>query len=206
MSGAGAIALARLPVLRSRCAGRFRGPRPDRSWGGEAQGRDAVHVRFAGPERVGLREIQVSDGPCQVAGGALCPKPGGPAWGGYIYFQVSDYWSFDLPDGAASQPRLELWTKGSSRFDVEFDSHDGAATLHGAYTLVRPVLLSEVEGVRRWAVPLPRARFANRQNGGADFRLVLRGRDLAALELRLTRAPVEQREDQQEPRRKKNGR
>ncbi|MCA8975693.1 MAG: hypothetical protein KDC98_13305 [Planctomycetes bacterium] len=149
--------------------------RPDLSWGEEAKGRREVAVDFAAGTRRGLREVVCEDGPCGVDGSALRPGRVPATLGNYLYFQVSDHFAFDV-DGDFE---LEVRSHGDARLWLEYDSRDAAATLAGAYTALRPAR-SERDGdglVETYR--LTGARFANRQNGGADFRLVLPQRTAA---------------------------
>lgn len=73
------------------------------------------------------------------------------------------------------------------RLAVEFDSRDAKATLHGAYTPARQTASTAPGPFVRRTFALPHARFANRQNGGADFRLVLPDRTAAVREVTLRR-------------------
>jgi len=72
--------------------------RPDLGWGAEARGATTVHAVYsqAKPERSGLREILVGDGPCTVAGGALHSRGASDRPVTYVYFQISDHWKFDV--------------------------------------------------------------------------------------------------------------
>lgn len=158
-------------------------PRPDRSWGQAAADRDHVLVSY-GDRRLGLREVACEDGPCRVEDGALRPGVVARGLGNYLYFQVSDHFAFDVD----ADFELEVVRRGGVPVGLEFDSRDREATLSGAYTACRP---SETERqddrvVERYL--LRRARFANRQNGGADFRFVLPQRRAAILSLTLRRA------------------
>lgn len=146
---------------------RFPEPRvqPDLSWGAEAKGRAEVSADFARGERIGLREVAVEDGPCRVVDGALRAGAGKPGLGSYLYFQVSDHLLFDGDADCV----VDFELAAPARLDLEFDSRDTKATLQGAYTRAQPAPAAP----GHVAFALPHARFANRQNGGADLRLVL---------------------------------
>ena len=58
---------------------------------------------------------------------------------------------------------------------IEYDSTDSTATLDGSYRTARVRERAERAGAVHETFALRGARFANRQNGGADFRLVVRG-------------------------------
>jgi len=144
---------------------------PDLSWGSEATGAAAVRADYGGdaPARSGLREVAGADGPCRVHDGAL--RAGAPTegLGSYLYFQVSDHFAFDVD----ADFELEVVRDPTTAVSLEFDSHDPQGVFEGSYTACRP------NATRRdgdWITDgfvLPRARFADRQNNGADFRLVL---------------------------------
>ncbi|HEX5051694.1 MAG TPA: hypothetical protein VFZ65_07985 [Planctomycetota bacterium] len=156
---------------------------PDLSWGAEAAGRDVVSADFATGERLGLREIGWQDGPCRVADGALRPGTAADGTGSYLYFQVSDHLMFD------GDARFELIVEhaNGTRLEVEYDSHDARAALGGAYTRVRTAGALASGPWMRDTFVLPRARFANRENGGADLRLVLVAHTAAIRRLELRR-------------------
>lgn len=158
-------------------------PRPDLSWGDEAKGRDEVHADFARGERVGLREVAHEDGPCAVQGGMLRSGAAPKGMGSYLYFQVSDHFAFD-GDVACE---LEVVRAKGPRMWLEYDSTDRARTLAGSYTAVEPRTAVALGDVVTETYALPHARFANRENGGADLRLVLPERDAAVRRISLRR-------------------
>jgi hypothetical protein len=158
-------------------------PRQDLSWGAAAGGAREVAWR-AGVEPSGLRPIPWEDGPFEVrpAGepalvsrGATGERPT------YLYFQVSDWFAFDVD--ADFELELEFDDRGQGTFEVQFDSRDERATLRGAYTGAARLERGAGEGWRTETVTLSRARFANRQNGLADLRLAVWERDLAVRSL-----------------------
>lgn len=164
-------------------------PRPDLSWGEEAAGAASVVADFAAPERsLGLRPVAVADGPFERAGGALRSR--GPIAGGisYLYFQVSDHWRFDQ----AGDFELVIEQSSGPGLGVQYDSARDEPPLHGAYAPAEPAgpPADLSGGGRRWVFHLPGARLADRENGGADFRLVLRDAPVAVRRLELRpRAP-----------------
>jgi hypothetical protein len=142
-----------------------------------------VSADYAADKRSGLREVTCADGTFRIDGGVLQPLQAPAGMGSYLYFQVSDHFAFD------SEGDYELTLhRTPTPLGVQFDSWDAAATLAGAYTDCRPAV-TKTDGdlvVETWR--LEHARFANRQNGGADFRLVLHGQ-AAIRELSLRRLP-----------------
>jgi hypothetical protein len=157
---------------------------PDLSWGGEAKGVDEIGVDYATNTRRGLREITCGDGALRVAGGALQPLPVAAGLGSHLYFQVSDHFAHD------GEGDFELTVRRTpTPIRVEFDSCDASATLGGAYTECRPAQVQADGELVVETYRLVRARFANRQNGGADFRFVLHERTASIRELKLRRLP-----------------
>ncbi|MBI5851207.1 MAG: hypothetical protein HZB39_09280 [Planctomycetes bacterium] len=140
-------------------------PRPDPSWGGDA--RDRASVKWTPATTAGLRPIAWEDGPVKIdsdAAHADCPA-GRPC--SYVYFQVADAWRFDTD----ADLELVLEGAGLASITVHFDSHERSAPLAGAYADALGIERSADRAVFR----LPRARLSNRQNGGADLRLVFQG-------------------------------
>jgi hypothetical protein len=145
-------------------------PLPDLTWGGEAKQQPRVHADFVRGTRSGLREVACADGVCGIDGGVLRPRAAAAGLGVHLYFQVSDHFAFDVD----ADFELEL-RRAPSQVRLEFDSRDIGATLLGAYTTCAPATSTPDGELVVETYVLRRARFANRQNGGADFRLVLSG-------------------------------
>ncbi|MBX3462779.1 MAG: hypothetical protein KF830_06385 [Planctomycetes bacterium] len=158
-------------------------PRPQLGWGEEAADAVEVAADYAAGTRRGLREIAQDDGAPEVRDGTLRPRRDGRGGGSFLYFQVSDHFVFDT----AADFVLEVVHDAVAPLQVEYDSRDRRQPLGGAYTPSRPGLKRR-EGP--WVVEtflLRGARFANRQNGGADLRLVLPWRTGAIRSVRLWR-------------------
>jgi hypothetical protein len=67
---------------------------------------------------------------------------------------------------------VEYWDGKPGLLGVEFDGADHTAPARGAYSRTRKI---ELKGDQTWktaSFKLLKARFANSQNEGADFRLV----------------------------------
>lgn len=160
-------------------------PLPDLSWGPDAKGRAEVHADYARGERIGLREVACEDGPFRVEFGALVAGTAPKGLGSYLYFQVSDHLLFD--GEADFELDVVVVADDTPRVEVEYDSRHAKATLQGAYTRARQTGTDAPRLFVRRTFALPRARFANRQNGGADFRLVLPDRAAAVREVTLRR-------------------
>ena len=157
--------------------------RPDYSFGAEAAGAPEVSIDFTGPDvaRCGLREIPWEDGPLRVTDGALRPRRSAAGAVTYLYFQISDHWRFDVDAEFA----MTVTTRGSANFALQYDSRDAGATLEGAYTTARSFTTRPAGEATIRLYRLPAARFANRQNGGADFRFAIQGEDVAVLAIRI---------------------
>jgi hypothetical protein len=156
----------------------------DLSWGGEAKGVDEISADYAAGTRRGLREVTCGDGAFKVECGALQPLPSPAGLNDHLYFQVSDHFAHDC-DGD-----FELTVKRTpTPVRLEFDSWDKGATLSGAYTACSPTNAQADGELVVETYRLTRARFANRQNGAADFRFVLHERTASIRSLTLRRVP-----------------
>jgi hypothetical protein len=157
--------------------------RPDLTWGAAARSAKTVYADYTGrkPERFGLREIRWEDGPCAVENGALHSRGATKRPATYLYFQVSDHFKFDV----RADCELEVTRAPGTEVCVDYDSNDPHAILEGAYKRVRARSRERAGDHVEERFSLTGARFANRQNGGADFRLVVRGEDARILTLRL---------------------
>jgi hypothetical protein len=160
-------------------------PTPDRSWGGEAAGANEVACDFAGgqPAVRGLRAVRCEDGAFVHRDGVLQAAAVPDGCANYLYFQVSDAFAFDVEQDF----ELVVTRRAGDAVVLEFDSHDPRGVFRGSYTACRP---ASVEARGEWTVEryeLGRARFANRQNGGADLRLGLPARRAAVRSLVLRR-------------------
>jgi hypothetical protein len=92
----------------------------------------------------------------------------------YLYFEVEDSFIFSLAGSATPTLEVEFFdlpARVGSLF-VEYDSWDQGAQYHGIYKQTDQEPLSGKFSYRTVSFPLPAARFANNQNGGADLRLV----------------------------------
>ena len=149
-------------------------PRPPSTEGAEFAESSQVSISFGpGGESDGIRLVRdVADGVAILAsvhGEAVVTSAA--AQHAYLYFSVADPFYFDDRTGVFVE--YEYLDSGHAWHRLQYDSHDRAAPLSGAYTdsrLVRPAGGGEWRTVRVW---LPDARLANRQNGGADFRFAV---------------------------------
>jgi hypothetical protein len=133
-------------------------------------------VRFVAPRGVeGLAPVSAADGPFgreRVAGKDAVVQKAGKIR--YLYFETARDFAHELPADAACvlAVRVTLLDGRKGRLTLEYDSHDPAGAVEGAYVAARPV---ELAGSGRWVTvqfELPRPRFGARQNAGANFRLV----------------------------------
>jgi hypothetical protein len=162
-------------------------PRPDRSWGESAQGASDVAWR-AGAAVSGLRPIAWEDGPFDVRAEPepMIIAPGAPPGrASYLYFQVSDWFAFDVD--ADFELEFEFLDRGAGELALDYDSRDPSGVLHGAYTRAGSVRRGDTGVWRTASIALPHARFANGENGGADLRLCIGERELALRALRIRR-------------------
>jgi serine/threonine protein kinase/WD40 repeat protein len=95
------------------------------------------------------------------------------AKGLYLYFHLDDAFAFDLPAKGTDQFWLsvDVHDKQPLMLDVDYDGAAISKEEDGTWTHSEKQLTS---GSGRWTTKyfeLPAPRFANRQNGGADFRL-----------------------------------
>ncbi|MEZ6195065.1 MAG: hypothetical protein R3F20_04940 [Planctomycetota bacterium] len=70
---------------------------------------------------------------------------------------------------------------------LQYDAWDRSGTLDGRYKKAPAHRCGELPRRRRLVWTLPDARFSNRQNGGSDFRLSVRGADLEILGVKVRR-------------------
>lgn len=119
----------------------------------------------------GLKLVDAEDGhtgPAVVAGqeGRVSRRGGH-----YLYFQIDD--DFKWARAMDATVEVEYFDNGGG-LNLEYDSHDPAATLHGAYRGCDPRPVPR--GSKTWKTAtfaLENARLDGRQNAGADFRLCL---------------------------------
>lgn len=157
---------------------------PDLSWGREAKALDVVSTDYTANTRCGLREVACADGNFRIDGGALQPAPSVAGLGNHLYFQVSDHFAFECDCD------FELTVRRTpTPVRLEFDSWDAGGTLAGAYTEARPKQTQTEGEIVVETYRLTRTRFANRQNGGADFRFVVHDGKASIRELTLRRLP-----------------
>lgn len=140
-----------------------------------------VWARLGDPNvDMGITQRDHEDGvtrPVTVAGSTARRTAPGVDVYMYMYFDIADRFLFDI-DGTPVEVGIEYLDRGTGTFVLQYDSHNPAGDVNGAYMNATPIPLQDT-GEWKWAkVTLTDARFANRQNGGTDFRLTARSQEL----------------------------
>jgi hypothetical protein len=121
----------------------------------------------------GVEWLNWEDGRTEAVKGDLAPGrraiPNAPGKGHYVYFNVAD----TLPTGGDTYVQVEYYDEQPGSLTLQYDSTDAAAPLEGRYKNAEAVPLTGSKSWQRHTWKLSDARFANRQNGGADFRLAV---------------------------------
>ena len=122
----------------------------------------------------GVVQTEQGDGrtvPVTVAGeSGRATAPGdNPDWGRYMYFGLDDAIARD--GFFVARVEVEYLDEGTGSFGLQYDSNNCTATLGGAYTDLPQVQRTNSGQWRTATFDLSDARFANRENGGSDFRL-----------------------------------
>jgi hypothetical protein len=99
-----------------------------------------------------------------------------PSWGRYMYFGLDDELASD--GYYVARVEVEYLDEGTQSFGLQYDSNDCTATLNGAYDSAGDVQRSGTGNWKTATFDLPDARFANRENGGSDFRFAAGGSTL----------------------------
>ncbi len=86
----------------------------------------------------------------------------------YIYFTLADPFWFDTRGTA--ELTITYLDQGSGTFQLQYDSYDTRAALSGAYTNSDTVTRHDTGKLKQHTFRLTNPRFANRENGGSDFR------------------------------------
>lgn len=88
----------------------------------------------------------------------------------YMYFDVADSFLFNVPSGIDVELGIQYLDRGTGTIWVQYDSHNPAGALNGAYTDALAFDLTD-SGEWKWiTIPLRDVRFGNRQNAATDFR------------------------------------
>lgn len=106
----------------------------------------------------------------------------------YLYFDVADPYYYD--HRGTLTVKCTYFDAGRDPFTIEYDSADDTGQLRDRYKpLAQPIVRTDTQTWKTATIALPGARAANRQNGGADFRLVPLGSDLAIWRVEVTKLP-----------------
>ena len=110
----------------------------------------------------------------------------------YLYFRVADPFIFN--GTTPVEIAVEYLDDAGGAFELQYDSSDREAPHLGAY---KPAAMTDGGGDGKWKTGtwlLPDARFGNRQNGLADFRLRATGIDLTVRKVTIRRLRQSDRE------------
>ena len=135
---------------------------------------ETVSTDFSGKEAGITRFEGVADGLGEVVEkqGARCLRPREIDFDyNCLYFAINPFYktAHELEKSVLTVEYLD--GGGASYFTIQYDSTDKSALMNGAYKGTGRV---EIGGSGKWKTAefrLPDARFSNRQNGGADFRI-----------------------------------
>jgi len=153
----------------------------------------ALHIGADGkPAAEGLRLCAgVADGAYEIAkvDGTPCirTRPGVSAHR-YLYFDVADPYYYD--HRGTLTLRVTYFDAGREPIEIQYDSVQETGALADRYK-PHPQRIPRAD-TRTWktaTLTLPGARCANRQNGGADFRLQSFGSELAVSRVEVTKLP-----------------
>ena len=129
----------------------------------------------------GIRQVEHEDGHTTpaVLGDEACrtTRPGRHEER-YVYFQIDD--SFKSAPAMDAVVDVDYFDGDRGTFTVQYDSHDPAAVLNGAYKDCAERV--SLQGSHAWKTArfvLDGARFEGSQNAGADFRIAVSGADLS---------------------------
>ena len=86
----------------------------------------------------------------------------------YGYFALKDPFYYD--QRRRTRVTLVYLDRGTATIQLQYDSYDASGGIQGAYTNTPPFTLTDTGTLQTAAIVLENARFANRQNSGADFR------------------------------------
>ncbi len=123
------------------------------------------------PQSEGLEALSGADGVLEFlrirADWAVRPDPNAPGHNIYMYFRVDKR---RLPPGEWDVEAEVEYLDTAGRFIIEYDSAFGD-DIESRYRDTKSVVLTGTGKWRRVILPLRRAKFAGRQNLGADFRI-----------------------------------
>ncbi len=138
----------------------------------------------------GVEWVNTEDGLAPSVTGPQAPArratPNIPGKPHYVYFNVAD----SLPPSGDTFVQAEVFDAGSGSLTLQYDSTDAKAPLEGAYkdAATVPLTNSGVWKTCSWTVS--DARFAGRQNGGADFRLAMGPEEILVRRVTVSKWPL----------------
>ena len=140
----------------------------------------------------GLQLIRgVADGVCELGRTAKMPclqTRRGPTEHRYVYFDVADPYYYD--QHGTLTVRFTYFDEGTQPILLQYDSTDDTGTLADCYKeLPQRVTRTNSRTWKTAVLRIPDARCANRQNGGADFRLLSFDSDLALRSVEVSKLP-----------------
>lgn len=150
--------------------------------GKEFLGADKVFITFEqNGDNNGIRYVEnVDDGKNLVimVEGVPCLKPEKTQYSGlYMYFQVNFFFKLNR-DKPIYRVRVEYYDSTNTGFAIDYDSNDKDAPLEGAYKRLKSVQTTGTNTWKEASFEVTDAKFAGRQNGGADFRIQAFNTDL----------------------------
>jgi hypothetical protein len=132
-----------------------------------------VALGVTSEESTGMEWVNWDDGRTEPVTGASGPArraiPHQAGQPHYVYFNVTP----GLPANGPTYVQVEYLDEGAGALRLQYDSTDETAPLAGRYKDAEEVRLTNTGAWKRHTWTLNDARFAGRQNGGADFRLAL---------------------------------
>lgn len=159
-------------------------PRPDEGWWKpEEPGQTTVGFSAAnadGDRGKGLRLGRTEDGEFKfeyLADRSVVTTAGKGRSTAYLYFGIAD--EFARSSSKSFEIEIEFIDGGQGSIALQYDSWDARAVLKGAYKSTPSFERRGLPRTGQLVFTLPDARFANRQNGGCDFRLVASGDELS---------------------------
>lgn len=117
------------------------------------------------------------DGPVEVTDGVLVTMKNNFSNVRYAYFKVDDDILFDLPQDTVVTVKVGVKDDFKGYMMCQYDSHVKGAPVEGAYSEAKAARLTGTGGWITVTFEFKKARLANRQNGAADFRISVNGKD-----------------------------
>ncbi|MBN2445909.1 MAG: DUF5010 domain-containing protein [Phycisphaerae bacterium] len=109
--------------------------------------------------------------------------------GRHLYFAVADPYYYD--HSADVTLKFTYLDEGTTPIVIHYDSARETGSLEDRYlTLEREIKRQNTREWKTVTVTLPQARFANRQNGGADFRFASEGDEVTIRDVSVSKLPA----------------